>query len=192
MNRRALAVLAVASGAAVVGLFLAFAPDTVAIVSLPSLLSTLLAGFAVAAGCYRAWLWFRDDDADRTVPAPERGRPVSVPGDDFDSLLSSTPSVGTSSGDRRALKVRDDLEDAAIAVLTRHRGLSEAAARARLDDGTWTDDPLAAEFFTSVSGSGSSLRESVAGSFWGDGPFQRRASHVAAELDRIAGHRGDG
>jgi len=189
MNRRYV-LLVMAMGAAVVGLTLAFAPGVVAVVSLPEVMPVVLAGFAVLAGLYRAFMWLNREESSNQLPEPERGRPITVPGDDFDTLLASTPSVGTSSGDRRALKVRDDLEDAAVAVLTRHRAYSEETARERLADGSWTDDDLAAEFFTSISGSGSSLRESVTGSFWGEGPFQRRARHVAAELDRIAGQRG--
>jgi len=184
MNRRRL-LLAVATGAAVVGLVLAFAPDAVAVASLPSLLPTVLAGFAVLAGLSRAYKWFgRDSDAG-PLPEPERGRPAAVPGDEFDALLSQAPSFGVSGGDQQALAVRSDLEDAALSVLTQYRGLSEAEARRRLDEGTWTDDELAAEFFASASGAGSSLRESVTGTFWGSGPFPRRAGRVAAELDRI-------
>lgn len=190
MNRRYL-LLAVAVGAAVVGLVLAFAPGAVSVVSLPALLPGVLATIAVLAGLYRAYLWLNRDSRERTLPEPERGRPVGVPGDDFDALLARTPSVGTSSGDRRALKVREDLEAAAVAVLTRYRGLSQTEARRQLDRGTWTDDQLAAEFFASVSGTGSSLRESVTGSFYGEGPFRRRARAVANELDSIADQRGD-
>lgn len=190
MNRRYV-LLALAIGVAVVGLVLAFAPGVVSVVTLPKQLSTWLAGLAVLAGLYRAYLWLRRDSRSRTLPEPERGRPVSVPGDKFDTLLVRTPTVGTSSGDRRALKVREELEDGALSVLTQYQGYSRQEARQRLDDGTWTEDPLAAEFFTSVSGTGSSLRESVTGSFYGEGPFRRRARHVAAELDRIADQRGE-
>lgn len=190
MNRR-YPLLAIAMGAAVVGLVLAFAPGAVSVISLPNLLPAMLAAIAVLAGLSRAYLWLNRDAREQTLPEPERGRPVAVPGDDFDRLLVQTPTVGTSSGDRRALKVREDLEDAAVAVLTRYRGLSQTEARRHLDEGTWTEDRLAAEFFASVSGTGSSLRESVTGSFYGEGPFRRRARHVASELDRIADQRGE-
>lgn len=190
MNRRYV-LLAFAMGAAVVGLVLAFAPSVVSVVTLPDLLPVYLAGAAVLAGLYRAYLWLNRDSSSRPLPEPERGRPVDVPGDDFDALLAHAPSVGTSSGDRRALKVREELEHAALAVLTNYRGYSRSEARQRLDEGTWTQDQLAAEFFTSVSGTGSSFRESVTGSFYGEGPFRRRARRVAAELDRIADQGGE-
>ena len=149
MNRRRL-LLAVATGAAVVGLVLAFAPDAVAVASLPALLPTVLAGLAVLAGLSRAYKWFgRDSDAG-SLPEPERGRPAAVPGDEFDALLSQAPSFGVSGGDQRALAVRSDLEDAALSVLTQYRGLSETEARRRLDEGTWTDDELAAELYRCV------------------------------------------
>jgi len=189
MNRRYL-LLAITMAGGVVGLVLAFVPGVAAAVSLPDLLPTVLAGLAVVAGLYRAAQWLDRDSSRQPLPEPERPRPVTVPGEEFDALLSATSSFGISSGDQRALTAREEIETLALSVLTQYRGLSRAEARRRLNEGTWTDDQLAADFFVSTTGGGSSLRESVAGSLWGDGPFERRARHAVAELDRIVDGRG--
>lgn len=188
MNRRYL-LLAIAMAGGVVGLVLAFVPGAAAAVSVPDLVPTVLAALAVVAGLYRAAQWLDREPGRQPLPEPERARPVTVPGDDFDAVLSAATSFGISSGDQRALTARSELEDLALAVLTRYRGLSRAEARRRLNEGTWTDDPLAADFFASTTGAGSSLREAVVGPLWGEGPFERRAKAVVAELDRIVDGR---
>lgn len=183
--------LAVAVAAAVLGLALAFVPGLRAVASAPENLPSILGGVAVVAGLVRSWQWLRHEPRGATLPERERGRPVEVPGSDFDASLARVPDVVTSGGNRRALRVRERLREAAVEVLVRYRGLSEGEANERLADGTWTDDRLAADFFATVDGTGGSVTESVAGTLWGEGPFRRRARRAAAEIARIASTRGE-
>ncbi|WP_226012252.1 DUF7269 family protein [Halomicrobium salinisoli] len=178
--------LAVAVAAAALGLALAFVPGLRAVASAPDNLPSILGGGAVLAGLVRAWQWLRHEPRGTTLPERERGRPVEVPGSDFDASLALVPAVGASGGNRRVLRIRERLRETAVAVLVRYRGLSAAAAAERLAEGTWTDDPLAADFFATGDGSGGSVTESVAGSLWGEGPFKRRVRRAAAEIARIA------
>lgn len=184
MTRRSV-LLSVAIAAAVIGLAVAFFPDVVPATSLPGVLQTVIAAGAVLLGLARAYRWLRRDATQTEPPVRERSRPFAVPGDDFDALLGRTPRAGTSSGNRQAVKVRRDLESAAVDALVVYRGLSESEARAHLQEGTWTDDPLAAEFFTHIHGTGSSVAESVAGAFRIQGPFHKRARRAAAAIDAI-------
>lgn len=183
--------LAVAVAAAVLGLALAFVPGLRAVASAPENLPAVLGGAAVLAGLFRAWQWLRHEPRETTLPERERRRPVAVPGSDFDEALAGVPPVGATAGDRSAVRIREQLRDAAVAALVQYRGLSEDEATERLEEGTWTDDPLAADFFASLDGTGNSVAESVAGSLWGEGPFRRRARRAAAEIARVASVGGE-
>lgn len=190
MTRRTL-LLSLATAAALVGLGAAFFPSLAPATSLPTVLPPLVGGAAVVAGVGRAYRWLRRETTRTELPVRERGRPIAVPGDDFDRSLSGAPSAGTANGNRRALAVRRELESAAVDALVVYRGLSAEDARERLRDGSWTDDPLAAEFFTHAHGTGSSVTESVAGSFRDRGPFHRRARRAAAAIDSVVDRGGE-
>ncbi len=178
--------LAVAVAAAVLGLALAFVPGLRAVASAPDSLPSVLGGGAVVAGLVRAWQWLRHESRGTALPERERGRPLEVPGSDFDDLLARLPSVRPSAGDQRALRIRERLRETAVAVLVRYRNLSEEAAAEQLVEGSWTDDRFAADYFATGDAAGGSVTESVAGSLWGEGPFKRRVSRAAAEIARIA------
>lgn len=187
MNRRQ-ALLAFGVATAVLGLVIAFVPGLDPVSSLPEAGPVVLAALAVLAGLGRTWSWLRHDTREVTPPLREGGTRLSVPGDDFDRTLALVPSLGGAAGDQRSLQVREELRDAAVEVLTQYRGYTEAEAEQLLSSGGWTDDRLAAEFFSSVDGTGSSFRESVAGTFWDDeGPFRRRASRAVAAIYGVTG-----
>ncbi len=174
----------VAVGVATVGLAAAFVPGLAAAV--PSSGSTALAAVAVLAGLVRTWSWFGHETEATEPPSPESPASPRVPGDGFDRSLAAVPSIGGSAGDQRALHVRDELREIAVAVLVRYRGYSESEAYERLRSGAWTTDRKAAEFFSSVDGTGSSLGESVAGTLWDEeGPFRRRARRAIAAVHGI-------
>lgn len=189
--RRRQALLAVAVAAAAVGLALAFVPALSVSLSLPELAPLAIAAVAVVLGARRAWGWVTDASEETVPPAPERGRPLPTPGDDVDDRLASIPRVGVAAGDRRAIQVREDLREVAVEALVEFRGHSEDRAEDLLASGRWTDDELAAEFFASLDGAGSSLAESLTGTIAGEGPFHRRARHAAAEIDAIVDERGE-
>lgn len=124
---------------------------------------------------------------------PETEQDLPVPGDDFDDLIGQvqrlhSPFGGTRSPRhdrnsfvryRRRLKRR--LEDAAVATITRKHGCTEETARAAIEDGSWTDDPFAAAFFTGrLEGIGWSDRVRLR--FSGQGRFERRATHAARAI----------
>lgn len=182
-NRQLL--LALAVGAAVVGLAIAFVPGLDAGVSLPMVVTALLAVGAVIGGTYRSWQWLRRDLTQATPPVIEGTQPITAPGDDVDALLARVSSAGSVGRDSRAIGIRREIRHLAIDVLVEYRGLSESDAADSLDAGDWTDDPVAAEFFTSLYGTGSSTTESVAGFLWGTGPFRKRAGRVIAEINDI-------
>lgn len=73
----------------------------------------------------------------------ERRYRVPVPGDDVDRELS--PSGGWR-GSRGSSTVRQRIREAAVRTLVLRDNCTEAEAEARLEEGAWTDDPVAAQY----------------------------------------------
>lgn len=92
------------------------------------------------------------------LPSPERRPQYRRPGTDFADTLDSVDLVGyrAQTEDIEAVeddslprdRLRADLHDVAVDVLSRTTGCTREAATAQLDDGRWTTDSVAATFFT--------------------------------------------
>jgi hypothetical protein len=87
---------------------------------------------------------------------PEVAQELPTPGDEFDDLLEDAAAVRYSAHERDA--VRERLYAAAVSVVVRTEGLSREQAAQRLEDGSWTNDPYAAAFFTGEIGDTSLLQ----------------------------------
>jgi uncharacterized protein (DUF58 family) len=77
------------------------------------------------------------------TPDVERVAPPEIPGGDLERTVDGFPTVVDFDDDSPT--VRDTLRNAAVAVLTRYRGLDPEQARQQVATGDWTDDPLAAD-----------------------------------------------
>lgn len=87
----------------------------------------------------------------REIQTPEPETPVGLPapGDDVDERLRNLRRFsrrGRIKSERRDLDER--LEELAIRIIARRDDISRGAAERRLRDGSWTDDRLAAAFFS--------------------------------------------
>lgn len=137
----AVGVAAVALGVLMVvepGLAAAIAADYTAVVLIGAL--ALVQGLRVARARRATEL------RGAETPDVETVRSVPTPGDGFDDRVA-----GLRSGPRRAVlrgraDVRETLTDAAIAAVADRDHCSREAARERIEDGTWTDDPFAASY----------------------------------------------
>lgn len=78
-------------------------------------------------------------DVERPITAPDPGEPFDV---ELDRRHHWVPFAGRQS--REA--IRERLRNAAIVTLTAQRDVRTAAARTRVDDGSWTTDEVAAAF----------------------------------------------
>lgn len=80
------------------------------------------------------------------MPEVERPTPVPAPGDELDRQLSGwrnwLPFVGSTARDG----VRQRLRRIAVRVVAADVGCGREEAERRVDEGTWTDDPVAAAF----------------------------------------------
>lgn len=101
----------------------------------------------IIAGAIGVYFLTRRRDTPReltTFDDPERRYRTAVPGDDLDERIESIAVESRFRTSRR--RTRDRIRDAAIQSLVVHAGYDPAAAREAVDDGTWTDDPVAASF----------------------------------------------
>lgn len=172
------------AGLAITGIAAVLAPDLVA--DLPGTYLAVLAagGVALLVGLGAA----ADPPVGRTaadLPEVEARLTVPAPGDGFDADLAGLPARRTRGSQPTRERIRARLEAAAIAALVRE-GLDRETARARLVDGSWTDDPRAAAFFR---GDPPSVRERVGRYAGGEAPFARRARATARV---VAGRLRDG
>jgi hypothetical protein len=86
-----------------------------------------------------------------TMPEVEGPTPVPAPGEEFDRSLTGwrgSPIVASAARD----DVRRRLRRVAIQVVAATDGCSRETAKRRVDEGTWTDDQLAAQFLDSNTG----------------------------------------
>lgn len=170
--------------AATVGIAAAFIPGLIDISNPTSIIVTVLGVVALVQAVSAATDRFNSQDEAATTRAVEHRDPATIPGADFDEEFGSLGAMGRMRGARRRDAVRDRLEAAAVAVLTRYGGLTEDEARAQLRAGTWTDDVHAAAFFAADMDDTGFVREFFSSSLTAESTFQRRARHVIDALNR--------
>lgn len=113
---------------------------------------------------------------DHARPPDPEGLPAAdTPGTDFDRLLGRAviPVLWRWGGTRE--RVRERLREAAVVTVARESGRPRATARDRVDEGTWTDDRVAAAFL-GESGEGDAT-----------GSFGRRARRTVRAIERVDG-----
>jgi hypothetical protein len=127
------------------------------------------------------------DIEQAALPDPEAIRRMDTPGEDFDDQLLALGSGRGRGTVRKRETVRSRLEDAALTAIAARENCSRERARERLEDGTWTDDPYAAAFFSDRVEHSPSWREWLRRSLRAETPFQRRARRAAAAIADLAG-----
>ena len=141
---RPLAVVGVLAVA--VGLLAALDRGIAAAISPTSAVVTLIGVLGVVQGVRYANAR-RDRRRLLTDPGePERRAPAAVPGSDLDERIArvANPAPG---GYRDRRDLRDRVREVAVDAVARDRNCSPEAAATAVDDGTWSDDPVAAAFF---------------------------------------------
>lgn len=172
----------------------------------PALLATLLVVVVVAAGLLVALSYVANPATGAVdLPVPERRPHYRRPGATLRDRLSAVGLTGRrraasdtgASGGNGATespreRLRADLRELAVAVLTRTTGCSPEAAAARLSTGDWTDDDEAAACFAADSPPPLTWRGRLSVPLGGTPPVATRARHAVAELAELAvGERPD-
>ena len=120
---------------------------------------TLVGALAVVQGLRYGFERRSTDFEQSTTADPELRAHVPVPGDGHDDDIANAAGWSYRAKNRRRT-VREHLRSVAVETIATRQNVTEAAARDRLDEGTWTDDPLAAAFLGS-STSRPPLREQL-------------------------------
>jgi len=126
------------------------------------------------------------------TPTPEPFAPSPSPGASFETSLDSVEATTGIRQVRAKRAVRERLTEAAISVLTHRTHCSEAAARRRLETGTWTDDPHAAAFLASDRQSSLDWSTRLRLRLRGASPFEWRARRTMDAVVGIDDAGGDG
>lgn len=184
MSRTARLVAAVGVAAAALGFAFLFVPGAAGYVNASN-------GFVAAVGLlallqgYRAVnVRRRNDVTEFETPDPEVRPSLPTPGDDLGRNLGVR---GRRSWSSRRERIADRLETAAIEAIERTRDCSEADARRALAEGTWTDDPVAAAFFTDDPAAELPLTTRVRLALSMRPSFDRRARHAAHAIADLYG-----
>lgn len=147
------------------------------------LLLAAFAGVALAATIGALALRGVTGVAELTPPATERVASTPRLGTEFDEYLSrpSSPRSDVHGA------VHERLRAAAVQTIMRTEGVSRVAARQRLADGSWTDDPEAAAYLASDSPSPLSWRWHLSAATDGETWAQRGARRAAAAVEGLTG-----
>lgn len=132
--------------AVVVGAGVAIQPGLAGVVAIPTIPVSAIGGLALL---FALLIWLRRRDTTiRCVEPPEveAMREFPRPGTGFDESLRRTHGLGVEAA-RRRRESREDLATVTITVLEVAEGYSPEAAEHALQEGTWTDDPVAAACF---------------------------------------------
>ncbi len=126
---------------------------------------------------------------------PETEQDLPVPGEDFDGTVRNMRGLRRpdgryrEAGRNRYVRARDRinerLETAAVETIVRKSGCTEREAREALEAGTWTDDPVAAAYFTGKLEE-TSLRRRIGLALSSEARHQRRANRAARAIADLA------
>ena len=105
---------------------------------------TLVGILAGALGIYFLNLRREDPRELTAFDDPERRYRATVPGDDLDGRIAVLALESRFRSPRQ--RIRDRLREAAVGALVAYAGYDRAAAVEAVEDGSWTDDPVAAGF----------------------------------------------
>lgn len=147
MIRRLLFAAGILAG--IFGLVLVFAPGMAAGVGVSDILVYLLGALALLLALGRIRRRRNAERREARLPDPESPVGLPAPGADVDERLRNLRRLTQHSriqSERQDLDTR--LEELAKRVIARREDISREAAENRLREGTWTDDRLAAAYFS--------------------------------------------
>lgn len=179
-NRAVLAALGAI--AATVGLATVVSPSLAAVLAIPELPVTVVGGiagvFGLVVGLRRRASVVRGGEP----PPVESVTEHPVPGAAFDAGVRGAGGLGVDAARSRRER-REHLAAVAVDVITTVEGCSDAEAEARLADGSWTDDPIAAACFADERPE-LGLRGAFAQYLDGRSRYEREFAHAIEALDR--------
>lgn len=119
---------------------------------------------------------------ESTPPDPEDVYRVPSAGHRFDQFVDGDADLRDHLFGDHHEQVRRRIRDTVLATLMRTGGLSREEARAAVENGTWTDDSVAAAFLSERQRP--TFRERLAAAVKGDSSVQQGARRAAEAVDR--------
>jgi len=168
----------------VVGLIGVLAPGTIAGIPGGSVALVFVGAAILLQGIRVVDVRRRNRPEELETPDAEVQMELPTPGDDIDAALRYLETERRFDRERRR-RIRDRLYAAAVEAVERRRGCSTEAAKRAVESGTWTDDPLAASFFTTVE-TGGTLIDEIRYALRNESSFGRRARAAADAVHRVA------
>ncbi|WP_323191786.1 DUF308 domain-containing protein [Halostella sp. PRR32] len=129
---------------AALGFVLVFVPEYAGLINAPNAFVTIVGAIALLQGFRAVQLRRRKEVVEFETPDPETRPTLPTPGDELGHNLRSHDRRHSD----RQKRIDERLETAAIEGIVYAQDCSEDEARDALERGTWTDDPIAAAFFT--------------------------------------------
>ena len=181
MNLRLSAAVGVVLG--VVSLVALVVPAVTTFLPASDELVVVFGGLLVLGGVREVWRRRHFEPGYAETPDTEEPVELPTPGDEFDRQVGLLSTVLYSANVRTA--VREEVIEIAVQTLQRRFDDTESEARTALREGTWTEDPFAAAFFTGRLSKGATLswnRER----FQSGTSFEHRMRRAIDELYRLA------
>jgi hypothetical protein len=167
----------------VVGLAALVVPEVTTPLPANEGLVLFLGGLLVLGGVRDVWRRRTAEPAYAEPSDVEQPVELPTPGREFDRRLGRLSNLVHRGNVRR--RVREEMTEVATETLERRVGYTESEAETALEEGTWTDDPFAAAFFT--GGPPETDPISRARELFRSGSsFQHRARRAADEMYRLA------
>lgn len=148
MSRARNLIVAVGVAALAFGLVVAVEPSFAGVLTTSEFYVSILGIMALLQGYRVIQRRRRSKIVEATTADPELIVPTATPGEDFDREVGRIRDLRRSSI-RTRQRLRDRLHASAVATIQRYDHCSHEAARERVEEGTWTDDPFAAAFLGS-------------------------------------------
>jgi len=174
---------AVGTVLAVLGLVALAVPELTTALPANDAVILVLGVLLVLGGVRDVWRRRNTEFAYAETPDTEQPVELPTPGREFDRSFDSLSTLVYPANERHRL--RKEVRDLATETLRRQCDHTETEARDALSEGTWTDDPFAAAFFTgrpTGANALSRLREVVRA----ETAFQHRARRAIDELYELA------
>jgi len=167
----------------VAGLLVVFVPGLEGVLPLDSAFVGLAAVIALGLGIWRARVRYATGVEHVDLPMPELPYALPTPGDDLDEMLYRYTRLGEATLEYPE-RIGERLREVAAATIAHREAITRDAALDRLESGEWTEDRLAASFFSdAVSAPEASAGERIKRTLGrGERPYERQ---VEATVDAI-------
>jgi len=128
----------------------------------------------------------REQVTQATPPDPESVLDAPRPGESFDRYVTGWPTLSARTGSNGSAAVRERLRETAITTEMHARDCSRERAREHIEDGTWTDDSVAAKYLQTDESARPAFRERARLALRGESWSQRGARATATVLTERA------